>query len=68
MTLDRENESVRLLGQPDVELRLIIDQQLLTLQQKRLIHHSGHVRQQASHLSLLHADALSCHQWKKSQT
>ena len=45
MTMDRENESVRLSGQPDVELRLIIDQQVLKLQQKLLIHHPGHERQ-----------------------
>jgi hypothetical protein len=45
MTMDRENETVRLSGQPDVELRLIIDQQVLKLQQKLLIHHPAHVRQ-----------------------
>ena len=45
MTMDRENETVRLSGQPDVELRLISDQQVLKLQQKLLIHHPGHVRQ-----------------------
>ena len=27
--MDRENETVRLSGQPDVELRTIIDQQVL---------------------------------------
>jgi len=43
MTMDRENETVRLT--PDVELRLIIDQQVLKLQQKLLIHHPGHERQ-----------------------
>jgi len=45
MTMDRENETVRLSGQPDVELRIIIDQQVLKLQQKLLIHHPGNVRQ-----------------------
>ena len=44
MTMDRENETVRLSGQPDVELRIIIDQQVLKLQQKLLIHHPGNVR------------------------
>jgi hypothetical protein len=44
MTMDRENETVRLSGQPDVELRIIIDQQALKLQQKLLIHHPGNVR------------------------
>jgi len=45
MTMDRKNETVRLSGQLDVELRIIIDQQVLKLQQKLLIHHPGKVRQ-----------------------
>ena len=58
MTMDRENESVRLSGQPDAQLRLIIDRQVLILQQKLLIHRPSYVRQQARHLGLLHANAL----------
>jgi len=38
MTTDRKNESARLSGRPDARLRLIVDQPVLILQQKLLIH------------------------------
>jgi len=68
MAMDRENESVRLPGQPDAQLRLIIDEQVLILQQKLLIHIPGDVRERVRHLGLVHANALSDYQWKESQT